>query len=90
MQSLAPNIEDLQFAYQLADGTWSNAPTSPEDIRAVRINVLARTPFADHSPGQTGTIGQRPDIEDHDVSNAADGFRRRLLSSVVEVRNLGF
>ena len=89
-QPLAPNIEDLQFAYQLADDTWSNAPANPEDIRAVRINVLARTRFEDHSPGQAGTIGQRPDIEDHDVNNVTDGFRRRLLTSVVEVRNLGF
>jgi hypothetical protein len=88
-QTIATNIEDLQFAYQLADNTWSNAPASPEDIRAVRINVLARTPFEDHSPGQTGTIGQKPDIEDHDVTNVTDGFRRRLLTSVVEVRNLG-
>jgi prepilin-type N-terminal cleavage/methylation domain-containing protein len=88
-QTLATNIEDLQFAYQLADDTWSNAPASPEDIRAVRINVLARTRFEDHHPGQTGTIGQRPDIEDHDVNNVTDGFRRRLLTSVVEVRNLG-
>ena len=89
-QPLAPNIEDLQLAYQLDDDTWSDAPASPENIRAVRINVLARTRFQDHSPGQTGTIGQRPDIEDHDVNNVADGFRRRLLTSVVEVRNLGF
>jgi prepilin-type N-terminal cleavage/methylation domain len=88
-QTIAPNIEDLQLAYQLADDTWSNAPASPEDIRAVRINVLARTRFEDHRPGQSGTIGQRPDVEDHDVNNVTDGFRRRLLTSVVEVRNLG-
>jgi hypothetical protein len=89
-QTLAPNIEDLQFAYQLADGTWSDAPGSPENIRAVRINVLARTRLEDHNPGQSGKIGQRTDIEDHDVNNAKDGFRRRLLTSVVKVRNLGF
>ena len=89
-QTLASSIEDLQFAYQLDDGTWSNAPAVPGDIRAVRINVLARTPFADHSPGQTGTIGRIVDVEDHDVNNLTDGFRRRLLTSVVEVRNLGF
>jgi prepilin-type N-terminal cleavage/methylation domain-containing protein len=88
-QTIAPNIEDLQFAYQLADGTWSNTPGIPGDIRVVRINVLGRTNFEDHNPGQSGTIGQRPDIEDHDVTNSTDGFRRRLLTSVVEARNLG-
>ena len=88
-QTIATNIEDLQCAYQLADGTWSNAPAIPGDIRAVRINVLARTRLEDHNPGQSGTIGRIVDVEDHDVNNLTDGFRRRLLTSVVEVRNLG-
>jgi prepilin-type N-terminal cleavage/methylation domain-containing protein len=88
-QSLAPNIEDLQFAYQLADGTWSNAPGSPGDIRAVRINVLARTQHEDKDWKKSG-LGRRPAIEDHAAAGATDGFRRRLLTTVVQVRNLGF
>jgi prepilin-type N-terminal cleavage/methylation domain-containing protein len=88
-QTIAPNIEDLQFAYQLADGTWSNAPADPTVIRAVRINVLARTRLEDHNPGTSGTISQRPAIEDHAGNTVKDGYRRRLLTSVVEIRNLG-
>jgi hypothetical protein len=90
-QTLSTNIEDLQFSYQLDDDSWSNAPSDPTTIRAVRINVLARTRFQDLKPGgDNGTIGQKPDIEDHDVNNVTqDGYRRRLLTSVVEVRNLG-
>ena len=87
-QPLVPNIEDLQFAYQLADGTWSNAPANPADIRAVRINVLARTQHEDQD-WRRGGLGRRPAIEDHAAAGVTDGFRRRLLTSVVEVRNLG-
>ena len=88
-QTLVPNIEDLQFAYQLADGTWSNAPATPGDIRAVRINVLARTQREDQD-WKRSRNGRRPAIEDHAAAGATDGFRRRLLTSVVQIRNLGF
>jgi len=88
-QPLAPNIEDLQFAYQLADDSWSNFPSDPTEIRAVRINVLARTVHEDRD-WRRGGLGRRPAIEDHPAGGATDGFRRRLLTSVVEVRNLGF
>ena len=89
-QPLVPHIEDLQFAYQVdGDTTWYDTPGTLSGIRAVRINVLARTRAQDRQPGESGTIGRRPDIEDHDVDNVIDGFRRRLLTSVVKVRNLG-
>jgi type IV pilus assembly protein PilW len=90
-QTIATNIEDLQFAYQLTDDSWVNTTTSPENIRAVRINVLARTRFEDRGTSESGRVlSQRMDIEDHNVDNVTkDGYRRRLLTSVVEVRNLG-
>lgn len=86
-QTLAENIEDLQIAYQLSgDATWYDT-LSPaqqvQDIRSVRINVLARTDKMD-----PGFSGKRQAIEDHAAGNA-DKYRRRLLTTVINVRNMG-
>lgn len=87
-QPFVENIEDLQLAYQEEDGSWhydnttSSAPTL-EDIRAVRINVLART----HKIAPRFT-GNRIGLEDH-APGGSDNYRRRLLTTIIEVRNLG-
>ena len=91
-QPLAENIEDLQFAYIFEDGDEANIPddtdaddtNDAEDVRAVRINVLARTGKVD--PAFTG---RRPAIEDHAAAGGTDHYRRRLLTSVIRVRNMG-
>lgn len=54
-------------------------------IRAVRITLLART--------TSGLIGNsspffRPAVEDHAAAGSGDKFRRRILRSTVEVRNM--
>ncbi|MDL1975511.1 MAG: PilW family protein [Deltaproteobacteria bacterium] len=86
-QTLAENIEDLQIAYQLSgDATWYDtlSPTQQvQDIRSVRINVLARTDKMDPH-----FSGKRQAIEDHAAGNA-DKYRRRLLTTVINVRNMG-
>lgn len=69
-QIVAENIEDLQFRYTLADGSVTDSPTNPEDIRMVSANVKARTKMAD-------------------TQLNSDGYRRRELTSVIKVRNLG-
>jgi type IV pilus assembly protein PilW len=86
-QTLAENIEDLQIVYQLSDdATWYDT-LSPaqqvQDIRSVRINVLARTDKMDPH-----FSGKREAIEDHAAGNA-DKYRRRLLTTVINVRNMG-
>ena len=93
-ESIAENIEDLQFAFGLdtnGDGTvdsWIKdadlTNTQKDQVRSVRINVLGRTGKADNN-----FSGSRPAIEDHAASGTGDGYRRKLLQVTVKVRNLG-
>lgn len=69
-QVIAENIEDLQFRYTLADGSVTDSPANPEDIRIVCANIKARTKMAD-------------------TQSSSVGYRRRELTSVIKVRNLG-
>jgi prepilin-type N-terminal cleavage/methylation domain-containing protein len=87
-QLIAMDIEDLQFAYQDVDGNWYNSPPVLEDILAVRITLIART-SREGREWDRADIGVRPAIEDHPVAAARDGYRRRCLATVVEVRNMG-
>lgn len=66
----ADNIEDLQFRYTLKDGTVTDSPANPENIRIVSVTIKARTEMTD--PQLSG-----------------DGHRRRELTSIIKVRNLG-
>jgi type IV pilus assembly protein PilW len=72
-QTVSENIEDLQFVYTLANGTVTSSPANPANIRLVNVTLRARTNRED--PKWTDdTYG--------------DGYRRRVLSSYVRVRNL--
>lgn len=90
-QPFADNIEDLQFTYIFSDGDEANSADDTDgddtndhnDIRAVRINVLARTGRV-----MKHFAGNRPAIEDN-AAGATDQYRRRLLTSIIKVRNLG-
>jgi type IV pilus assembly protein PilW len=83
-------VEDLQFAYQVAGDTtnWHNtsaeAGTTNDNITMVRINLVVRTAVED-TKDQNYT---RPTLEDHDGSTTNDGYRRRVYTTEVKVRNL--
>jgi hypothetical protein len=83
-------VEDLQFAYQVAgDATnWHNtsaeAGTTNDNITMVRINLVVRTAVED-AKDQNYT---RPSLEDHPGSGTKDGYRRRVYTTDVKVRNL--
>jgi type IV pilus assembly protein PilW len=67
---LADNIEALQIRYTLKNGTVTDSPGNPDNIRVVSVNLTARTKMGDPQLG-------------------GDGYRRRELSSVIVVRNMG-
>ena len=85
-QPLAENIEDLQLHYFLSGGGESDAPTTAQiaNIQQIRVNVLGRTARQDD---RVANFTQTA-IEDG-VAQGPDGYRRRLLTSRVKVRNLG-
>ena len=82
-------VEDLQFAYQVEGDTsnWFNTPAdvgaTNDDIRAVRINLLVSTAVEDTQDQSY----HRPALEDRAGSGTQDGFRRRVYTTVVKLRN---
>ena len=102
-EPLAEGIEDFQFAVGIdvdGDGTvfedgttldewFFNAPGDifpppPSVIRALRITLVSRSTLeVSKSP-----VSYRPPIEDRPGAGMPDEFRRRVLSTVVEIRNV--
>jgi len=83
---IAEHVEDLQVSFVLDDGsTINNEPSDAQkdQIRLVKVSVLARTAHE-----QRDFTDNRPAIEDH-TAGGNDGYRRRLLTFTVKVRNFG-
>ncbi len=89
----AVDLDDDGFADdQNANGTFDNEDfldgsdvADPDKIRAIRINILARSDRA--APDFTG-LGNPPEvIENRNHSATNDGFRRRWWQTVVSMRN---
>jgi len=86
----AENIEDIQLVYITNTGTEysGTGALTVADIRAVRVTVLARTAQEDKDLKlKTAANNTRPALENHNGSGIHDGYHRRVLSSVVQVRN---
>ena len=97
---LAEGVEDLQIAYFLDDGDnvvengemfgvegndYVAKDVDASDLRAVRFNVVVRT----RSEDERFTQGFFQAMENRDPGAAADGFRRRVHTAVVRMRNIG-
>jgi prepilin-type N-terminal cleavage/methylation domain-containing protein len=61
-QVIAENIEKLQFLYTLSDGTVTDLPTAPENIRMVKVYITGRTKIPD--PQMSGDGYRRRDLYD--------------------------
>ena len=87
LQTLSENIDALNFVYLDANGTIT---ATLSDIRSVQVTIVARTSRGD--PGYTNTTvyqnQQDPPTTILPAQN--DNFRRRLLTTFIRCRNLGF
>ena len=88
-QVVAENIDNLQLQYLLNDGSLvndpDNPPTSGADVRAVKVFLLARTAniIRNYTDANTYNMGNNP------IPNPNDGYRRKLLTSIIKTRNIG-
>jgi len=89
-QVVAENIDNLQLQYLLNDGSLVNDPhnpptTSGSDVRAVKVFLLARTAniITNYTDPNTYNMGNNP------IPNPNDGYRRKLLTSIIKTRNIG-
>jgi prepilin-type N-terminal cleavage/methylation domain-containing protein len=98
---LADGIEDLQIVYFLdtdgdnaVDELLGDGDTSPDYLastsnasllRAVRLNIVART----RSEDERFTQGFFQATENRDAVPGQDGFRRRVHTAIVRMRNVG-
>ncbi len=89
-----PYVDDLQIAYgwdadgnsQIDAGEWIDDATGNEaNVEAIRINFLVRSSKPDPNAG----LYLRPALEDHAAGGTPDQFPRRLLTSIVKIRNKG-
>lgn len=86
---IADNIENIEFFYLFEDGTSSTttpATTKYQDIRAVRVSLLARSAIPDRKYTNTDTYTTASGVVWDPVD---DNYRRRLLITQVDLRNMG-
>jgi len=98
---LADGIEDMQIVYFMdANGNhtpdvgelrgisgtnYLSATSDAGDLRAVRLNIVART----RSEDDNFTQGFFQATENRDAGVAPDGYRRRVHTAIVRMRNVG-
>lgn len=84
---IAENIEVLEFYYIMANGTATTAPSPGQidNIRAVRITLVARADEPDYNYTNTSAypLGSGATFNPPD-----DNFRRRSLFKTIELRNI--
>lgn len=99
-EPLAENVEDFQVAVGYdADNSggvdsneWAYAmgagSVTATNLRAIRITIVVK----DSAPvpgGPSSGLYTRPAAENHNAAATADNYRRRVLTSTIEIRNMG-
>lgn len=86
--AVANNIFNLEFYYQLSDGTWTTTPTASQlsAIRAVKVSILARAGRSDPNFVDSKTYTTASGVNWGPFN---DNFRRRFMITSVQFRNLG-
>ena len=86
-QTVAENIEGIEFRYQLRDGSWTNTPTAADlaNISSVRVSILARATYPDQDFRNSFTY--RTASGNTFGSPFNDTFRRRMLELSIYCRN---
>ena len=83
-QTIAENIEVLNFVYRDENGTQT---ANPADVRSVEITLIARTEDEDPKYQDNNTYyNQQGNVI---LASPGDGYRRRVLTTTVQCRNLG-
>lgn len=83
--SVAENIEQLEFYYTMEDGSQTLAPGNLDNIRNVQISILSRAATFDTKFTNTKNYVSASGA----IWPANDNFRRRLLITTIQIRNMG-
>jgi prepilin-type N-terminal cleavage/methylation domain-containing protein len=83
-QTVAEDIDNLQLRYLLANGTTVDNPAQWTDVRAVQVSLLARTDHINRGYTNTNTYT----MADQAIT-PNDGYRRKLMTSLIKTRNIG-
>ena len=96
-QLLAENIDELNFVYldgsrnALNDMTTSVDPADLTNIRSIQVTMVARSGIIDPEYTDNNTYqNQHPGGSEVIYTAPGDNFRRRLLTTEIKCRNLGF
>lgn len=94
IRPVASGVEDLQLEYQFKNGTWKSAPVAGDpdfdinNLRAIRVSIIVRTEKSD--PAYTSDAGaQIVGVTGSGAMYAGGGYRRMLMSTTIDLRNLG-
>ncbi len=88
-QTLANNIEKIEFYYTLKNGNKKLAPTSVKDIRAVTISILGRSEKQDNTFKDTNIYKSASGANWSPTTEKDKHYRRQLFITTIQCRNMG-